>query len=114
MEWWGWLCTGFGAITILAEGIKAVRSLVSPIVKFGERVKTLESGSKKRQDEIQDLGNRLDETNEHLADVVETQEKTNQAIIKGMVAVINHMIDGNGIEGLKNARDDMTKFLIER
>ena len=42
------------------------------------------------------------------------QEVTNQAIITGLVALINHEIDGNGIDGLKNARAELLQHIIER
>ena len=44
----------------------------------------------------------------------EKQEVTNQAIITGLVALINHEIDGNGIDGLKNARAELLQHIIER
>ena len=44
----------------------------------------------------------------------EQQEITNQAIITGLVALINHEIDGNGIDGLKNARAELLQHIIER
>ena len=44
----------------------------------------------------------------------EQQEATNQAIITGFVALINHEIDGNGIDGLKNARAELLQHIIER
>ena len=42
------------------------------------------------------------------------QEQTNQAVLKALVAIVNHEIDGNGIEGLKKARDELSNSIIER
>lgn len=53
---------------------------------------------------------RFDEINTKFA----RQEVTNQAIITGLVALINHEIDGNGIDGLKNARAELLQHIIER
>ena len=53
---------------------------------------------------------RFDEINTKFA----RQEATNQAIITGFVALINHEIDGNGIDGLKNARAELLQHIIER
>ena len=49
-----------------------------------------------------------------LEDKFERQELTNQAIMDGLVAIINHSIDGNGIEGLKKAREELLHHIIER
>ena len=39
-------------------------------------------------------------------------EESNQMILKSLIAIINHEITGNGIEKMKEAREDLQNFLI--
>lgn len=45
---------------------------------------------------------------------LEENEKTNQMILKCLVAIINHDITGNGIETMKGIRDELQEYLINR
>lgn len=52
----------------------------------------------------------LDKDNKRLAEV----EKSNQMILKSLMVIINHDITGNGVETMKQTRDDIQQFLINR
>ena len=41
-------------------------------------------------------------------------ESTNRMILRCLLVIINHEITGNGIETMKQARDDLQKFLVEK
>lgn len=41
-------------------------------------------------------------------------EESRKVIMKSLYVIINHTITGNGIDQLKNARDDLNNFLIEK
>lgn len=41
-------------------------------------------------------------------------ESTNHMILRCLLVIINHEITGNGIETMKQARDDLQKFLVEK
>ena len=41
-------------------------------------------------------------------------EKSNKIMMQSMLALMSHAIDGNHIEDLKQARDDLQKYLIRR
>ncbi|MCR5228743.1 MAG: hypothetical protein K6D03_01285 [Solobacterium sp.] len=41
------------------------------------------------------------------------RRKTDQLILKSLNAITNHMIDGNGIEKLKDARNELQNNIIE-
>lgn len=114
MEWWGWASAGIGAVVLVAEGVKATKTLLTPVLKFEKRVTELEKHDKKDYDRFDAIDEKLKKQDEKIEDQIETQEKTNQALMKGMIAVINHMIDGNGISGLKEARENLLNHVIER
>ena len=103
MEWWGWCASILGAIVLIAQGIKAIRDIIAPALTMREK---LEKVLKHDSEDIK----RFDEIDKKF----ERQEATNQAIITGLVAMINHEIDGNGIDGLKNARSELLQYIIER
>ena len=88
---------------LIAQGVKAIKEIIAPATSMREKLdKVLEHDSN-------DL-KRFEEINVKF----EQQEVTNQAIITGLVALVNHEIDGNGIDGLKNARVELLQHIIER
>ena len=45
---------------------------------------------------------------------IKEYESTNRMILRCLLVIINHEITGNGIETMKQARDDLQKFLVEK
>lgn len=103
MEWWGWVVSVLGAIILLANGIKAIRELLTPATAIAEKVEKLDRRDKEYAAKFEEINAALGK-----------QEQTNQAVLKALVAIVNHEIDGNGIEGLKKARDELSNSIIER
>lgn len=62
------------------------------------------------KDEFERLKRYQTEDHERLKEV----ERGNNEICKCLFSLINHEVTGNGIESLKQARDEMQKYLIER
>lgn len=52
----------------------------------------------------------LDNDNKRLNDV----DASNQMVLKCLLVIINHEITGNGIEKMKEARDELQTYLINR
>lgn len=50
-------------------------------------------------------------------DKLEDHDRNDQATFKGMekalLSIVNHMIDGNGLEGLKAARNDLQELILK-
>lgn len=88
-----WFCS-------FIAGLWGVWKIVKEIRKPNEDLKTRIN----KHDEI------LDKDNKRLAEV----EKSNQMILKSLMVIINHDITGNGIETMKQTRDDIQQFLIDR
>ena len=103
MEWWGWCASILGAIVLISQGIKAIKDIFAPAISVQQRVTNLEAQHAKDIAHFDRLERKF-----------EQQEMTNQAIMNGLVAIINHSIDGNGIEGLKKAREELLHHIIER
>ena len=102
MEWWGYLAAGLGAVVLISNGINAVKNIFKPVLNLSDRITEVEKHDKN------DL-KRFEDIESHQA----TQDEVNKAMMKTLYAISNHMIDGNGIDRLKAARDDLTKFIIE-
>lgn len=52
----------------------------------------------------------LADDNKRLAEM----ETSNQMILQCMLVIINHEITGNGIDKMKQARDELQEYLIKR
>jgi len=102
MEWWGWLLAVAGGLATISSGIKAVKDILRPAILLSERVKEME-----RHDKLDMV--RFQKIDEMFA----RQDRMNQALLKGMIALMNHAANGNSIESLKRASIEMTNFIIE-
>ena len=70
-----------------------------------------------RDEKIKGHDEKLDNDNRRLNDLERKQAETEEALqvlMKSMLALMNHSIDGNNTEELKNARDNMHEYLIRR
>lgn len=47
-------------------------------------------------------------------EAIEVLEKNNEIIMATLLALVNHNIDGNGIEGLKAVRSSLEQYLIKK
>lgn len=47
-------------------------------------------------------------------EAIESLEKNNEIIMATLLALVNHSIDGNGIDGLKAVRSDLEKYLVKK
>lgn len=100
MEWWGWLLAAAGGVVTLWNGFKALREVFAPYSKIKKDL----AGAIIRESAHEE------EANERF----EKLEATTQAMLTGLVALVNHEIDGNGIQGLKDARTELLNHIINR
>lgn len=49
----------------------------------------------------------------HLEELSKERKTTDQLILKSLNAITNHMVDGNGIDKLKEVRDELQNNIIE-
>ena len=78
--------------------------------KDNRRLITLEDGYRKML-EWQTEQHRINMENERR---FKEDEESRKVIMKSLYVIINHTITGNGIDQLKNVRDDLNNFLIEK
>lgn len=77
-----------GAVTALISFSKLVHKPFDEIRDHEQRIKRLEDDSREKR-------------------------KTDKLILRSLNALVNHSIDGNGIEGLKDVRDDLQNSIID-
>ena len=70
-----------------------------------------------RDEKLKGHDEKLDNDNRRLNELEKKQAETEEALqilMKGMLALMTHSIDGNHTEELEKARDDMHEYLIKR
>lgn len=70
-----------------------------------------------RDEKIKGHDEKLDNDNRRIKDLEKSQKDTEEAInilMQSMLALMSNSIDGNHVEELKIARDDLQKYLIKR
>ena len=100
MEWWGWLLAAAGGVVTLWNGFKALREVFAPYSKIKRDLVGAISRESAHEEEANERFEKL--------------EATTQAMLTGLVALVNHEIDGNGIQGLKDARTELLNHIINR
>lgn len=73
-------------------------------------IKWFKKPDKDRDEMINQHEKKLENDHKRLAEL----EESNKIMMQSMLALMSHAIDGNHIEDLKQARDDLQKYLIRR
>lgn len=104
---WAWVLAAASAIVLLsnaAEKIgKAVQTAKAPNVRQDERISELEEWRK-------GVDTKLDNDNKRL-NVIDTGNRATQ---RALLALLDHGIDGNNIEQMQHAKEELQNHLINR
>lgn len=95
-------------------GIVAVSSAVGVIVAAVKKVKSPNDIQNTRLDNLE---KKVEEHTEILAkdkSRFETIEEGNRVVQRALLALLAHGIDGNDIDAMKSAKDELTNYLIKR
>lgn len=93
----------FGAIAIIGGGVSVVAKMFSPFKKLKE---TVDAHDKKLKDGCLRMDN--------IDDSMHLVEESNKVICKSLLVLLNHEVTGNGIDKLKEQRDTLEQFLIDK
>ena len=104
-----WQYIAFACVVITTLG--GAGAILVAVVKWWQKPDLNRDEKLKRHDEMLDNDNkRLNKMEERQAEMEEAQKM----LMKSMLALMSHSIDGNHLEELKLARDDMQDYLIRR
>lgn len=107
MESWNYIA--FACVVITTLG--GAGAIVIAVVKWWKKPDLNRDEKLKRHDDMLDNDNkRLNKMEERQTEMEEAQKM----LMKSMLALMSHSIDGNHLEELKLARDDMQDYLIRR
>lgn len=97
-----------GAITMdgISINFPTLVSLGSGLAVLVAAYKLLTAPAKEREQQSRDIA--------YLKQCVDEQSKQNKVILKTLNAMVNHEIDGNGIDRLKSVRDELQNSIIEK
>lgn len=97
-------------ISITTEQIFYVCSFVAAIWGVWKIVKEIKKPSEDLREKVEHHERLLNSDNERLKDV----EESNKMILQCLLILINHDITGNSIDKMKECRDELQEYLINK
>lgn len=114
-EWWQITLVILGALITIFTVWEKIESRVTktkePTTNLEERVSLLE---KKLEFEIKATFVEYDARFGRDKAKIESIEEGNKVTQKALLGLLKHSIDGNNIEALKKAEEDLSQYLIDR
>jgi hypothetical protein len=99
-------------ILAIASAIVLLSNAAEKIVKA---VKAAKAPEQRQNNEIKDIKERLDKIETKLENdkkQIADAKECNHVITKGMLALLEHGINGNNIDQMREARNDVNAYLI--
>ena len=97
-------CVGLSTIAAaIGWVIKCVQKVRAPWVALEKRLEALEIKNEEHEKKLNNDNNRL-----------EAIEAGNRVLQEGMLALLEHGIDGNDVAALEKAKEGLQKFLINK
>lgn len=95
---------------ITSNQILGFCALVTALWGFWKIVKELKKPNEDLKKLVEKHDTLLDKDNERLKAI----EDSDRMILQSLLVIINHNITGNGIERMKDTRDELQEFLINK
>ena len=99
--------TAWQYVSLICVGITTLGGAGAIIISI---IKWWQKPDKDRDEMINQHEKKLENDHKRLREL----EESNKIMMQSMLALMSHAIDGNHIEDLKQARDDLQKYLIRR
>ena len=91
-----------GAIVLISNAGAAIYRWIRPALKMKDKIETLESDVES-----------LKKYTRNDSDVISHLKEMNKLQCQGMLCMINHMIDGNGREDMKQTRNQIQELIAK-
>ena len=101
-----------GGVLAIAGAISTIGGAVEKIVKV---VKAAKAPEQQQNAEIEDIKNRLDTVERKLDNdklQIKDAKECNHVLTKGMLALLEHGINGNNIDQMRDAKNGVEAYLI--
>lgn len=101
-----------GGILALAGAITTIGGAVEKIVKF---VRAAKAPEQQQNSEIEDIKDRLTKVEQKLDNdkiQIADAKECNHVLTKGMLALLEHGINGNNIDQMRDAKNGVEAYLI--
>lgn len=101
-----------GGILALAGAVSTIGGAIEKIVKV---VRAARAPEERQNDEIETIKGRLDKIERKLENdkqQINVIREGNHVLTKGMFALLEHGINGNNIEQMRSAKQDVEAYLI--
>ena len=95
---------------ISSEHVLIICSLITGLYGVYKIIKELRKPNEDLRNKVEKHDKLLDADNTRLKEV----EDSNKMILQCLLVIINHDITGNGIDKMKDARDKLQAYLIEK
>lgn len=114
----GQIAAGLGVLVALIQAYKYLRSQTS-IAKLESKVQQQSEHLEKDYKHLESIDIRLNTFEKRLIDYEETQakevERLNSSLDrlgKSLAAILNYMVEGNGVDKMREERDKLIEFFI--
>lgn len=101
-------------VLLVCSAIITICSAITAIVAVWKLAKTPRDVLETRLTDIERKLAKHDELLDKDKNKIDTIEEGNRVVQKGLLALLAHGIDGNSVEAMVEARDDLQKYLINR
>lgn len=101
--------------TIILAAASAIVLLSNAIEKIVKAIKVAKAPEQRQNDEIEEIKVRLDKLEKEVSreeKQLKDARECNHVITKGVLALLDHGINGNNIDQMKDARHDVEAYLI--
>ena len=101
--------------TIILAGASAIVILSNAAEKIIRAVKAVKAPEEKQNADIEDIKDRLTKVETKLSSDdqrIKDAKECNHVLTKGMLALLDHGINGNNVNQMKAARQDVEAYLI--
>ena len=105
-----------GILVAIVQGTKYLASL-TPTAKLTSRVNGIEDNLKKDFEHIKELDRKI----EHLEEKTDNTQKQIKEVNDGIkmigrsqISLLRHMVDGNGVDKMRDEAEELTDFFIDR
>lgn len=105
-----------GILVAIIQGTKYLASL-TPTAKLTERVNGIEDNLKKDFEHIKEIDRKI----EHLEEKTDNTQKQIKEVNDGIkmigrsqISLLRHMVDGNGVDKMRDEAEELTEFFIDR